>query len=254
MGLFKRIGNAIKSGAQKVIHGAGRVVEKFGEITHIGAIEDAGFNMRFFEFKSKDRYDSISTASIIDYNRECENVVNEAMSQSAPWESKIIDEFKNKIDAMEEELNDALPTEEIRKIDSLDTKGFEDEIKNVIKDYVSDRISLNNEEFEKIIKIAGRESRQEKIKNYIEKTLNGASEKAKAKCLEKQYAIFSDMYNALEEYFSIQRNFLDEHKENLKQIEMHKNDSEYKRKEAIRIVSDIANMSCIRTLTYVPKG
>ena len=236
----------------KGIDTIGRCIEKVGEVTHIWAIESLGIDIQINN-PVKERVDpenpDTSVKDTIDVHMACETARKEAMNKFRPAEDEYISKIEDEINQVIDKLKQTMPEEAFDALMFLDVEAFEKEIRNVVSDYVSDNISVNNPEYINILKMDD-EERKKSSKEFVDKVICGAANELYEQCKLKRFAIYKELYKSLEDYFSTQRKIGEEYERNVKEIQKHQKDTEYKNNATVHKVVSLAYMECIRTLTY----
>lgn len=236
---------------EKSVNLHGKILQKIGEITHIWAIESKGIDMRYFSFPEK-KYTKEDSDLTIEYFKLCERVVDEAENSARESVNRIIDEFENTIEIIDDELREIFKEDKgFQKIDSLNIEDFKNELRSLVREYISEEISMNNKEFEQIIKMQDKEKREGNIKRYLEETINKTEAHIHQKCLSQRDIIFQDVDRYLDEYLSREQNITETLKKYYVELQDCTDDIEKQRNLAIGRLSDAANMRSIRALTYI---
>lgn len=242
----------LKNLKSKTCNAIGVCLEKVGEITHFFSLEMLGLDMQINNPVSKKVDVTNSNASVqdtIDVHRACEKARQEAAEQAAPIEEEYIDRIEEDIENYKNALLGVLPTEVMQGFDYSIGNDFTKELHNTVSNYVSKKISQDNDEFVKILNMED-SVRLIKSEQYIKKVLSEASTELYEKCQNKKISLYRKMYDDLDKYFSNQRKLGEEQERNYQELMAHKNDIAYQEEKAIAKIVDIAHMECIRTLTY----
>lgn len=253
MGFFSSIGRTITNVKRAVCRGAGKVIEKVGEITGNINIEMKGFEIQcnnpYLEKQVDLNSSETSVQDTIDVHKMCEETRQQAATQARKYEDEIVDKIEEDINEFVDALAEVFPENILEEFDYGIGDAFEDDIHNTVSDYVAKHISQDSEEFVKILNMND-SIRAEKTDEYVKKTINEAIKLLHDKCRNKKIAVYRKMCDDLEAYFSNEKNMAEELEKNMKELQEHKDDMEYYEKQAIDTVKDIAYMECIRTLTY----
>lgn len=237
---------------RKAFNIIGQGIEKIGEITHIFSVEMFGLDMQINN-PVKEKVDvtdsNTSVEETINVHTACERARKEVAEQAEPIEEKLIEELKKDVNKFRDYFAEILPEDILRNFDySLKDISIE-EIHNTTSEYVSKKISQDNDEYVKILNMDD-SIRKEESKIYIDKVLKEAKEKLESVCQSKKKNLYTKMYNDLEEYFTNQRKIGEEQQKNYEELKKHKDDIIYQEELAISTIIDIAYMECIRTLTF----
>lgn len=253
MGILSNIGRGIANVKRSICRGIGKVLENVGTVTHIWPVTGFGIDLQWSNPYLEKQIDLESTdASIqdtIDVHRACEKTRNDAAKQAKPFEDKMVDGLQEEINDFIDELAKIVPEDVLYDLNYGVGDAFENDIHNTVSEYVATHISQDSEEFVKILNMDD-SIRAEKTDQYVKKVVKKAIEKVQEKCIRKEISIYKRMLDDLELYFTHERNYAEEIKRNIEELQKHKDDMAFYEEQAIQTVTDIAYMECIRTLTY----
>lgn len=251
MGLFGFLGRAIVNARRAVCRAVGAAIEKVGEVTHITGLEMAGIEIQINNPYLEKRVD-MSTASVeetIDVHKMCEQTRTDVARQASKYEDEAICSLRNDIGTFIGVLAEVLPQEELTELGYGIDDSFEDDIRGTVSDYVATHISLDSEEFVKILNVRDSE-RKEKTADYSKKVADEAKEAFRKKCVSKKVEIYQKMLDDMKEYFSNEKKLAEEAQQNLEAMQKHQNNIGFREDQAVKTIVDIACVECIRTLTY----
>lgn len=226
----------------------GRGIEKFGEITHIGFIEDIGFNMQLnnpFGKRKPTNVDNITHDELGDINALCERCRHSADLQAKDVSEKCIEKIEDNIN----KLKIQFPDEIILGNDYSLSESFKTEIKESVSAYVAKKVSIDNKEFNEILNMSD-SVRKEKSDEFLKRTLSEAGKELEAKCKNKFRAIAKKMLEDIDEYCDRQRDYMQEIEDAEERLKECENDIETKKALIRENVIDASIIECIRVLTY----
>lgn len=253
MGFFSSIKRGFINVKRSICRGAGKVIEKVGEITRITPIEMAGWNLQCDNpvlEKQVDLNSSVtSIQDTIDIHKLCEETRNQVAMQAKKFEDQVVDNLEEDINKFIDALAEVFPESILDEFDYAIGTTFEDDIHNTVSDYVSVHVSQDSEEFVKILNMKD-SVRAEKTDEYVKKVLSDALKQLQEKSKFKKISIYRKMCDDLDSYFSNEKRIAEEAENNMKALQKRKGDIKYLEEQAIQTVVDVAYMECIRTLTY----
>lgn len=226
----------------------GRGIEKIGEITHIGFIEDIGLNMQIYNpFDRLKRTDtnSITHDELGDINAACEECRRSADMQAKDIAEECIEKIEDKVNSLKIQF----PEDIIGNNDYSLSKAFKNEIKESVSAYVARKVSIDNEEFRKILDMNG-SAREEKSNEFIKRTLSEAGKELDTKCKNKFISIVKMMINDIDEYCDRQRDYMQEIEDAEERLKECENDIETKKALIRENIIEASMFESIRTLTY----
>lgn len=237
----------IKDKCSSAIDKIGEGIEKLGEITHIGFIEDLGSSIfvRGNMFRKRTDVDKINYDELFDINAACEECRRSADMQVKDIAEKCIEKIEDKV----VEFKSEFPDDIIGDNDYSLSEEFKTEIKETVSAYVARKISIDNDEFKEILNMKDG-VRKEKSDEFLKRTLSEAGKELDRKCNNKYKAIIKRMLEDLDDYCTRQHNYMQEIEDAEERIEESENDIETKKVLIRKEIIDVSTTECIRVLTY----
>lgn len=110
---------------------------------------------------------------------------------------------------------------------------------------IAERVSTDNDEFLKCLKIEDDKARKAECHAYVEKTVNSVIQQTGKCIVEKTRKIIQIMLTEVEEYMRRQSAQLQEKYQELNDLQEQKDDPEFIERRLSRTYSDIGYLSCI---------
>ena len=255
---FKDLLEGAKVGAINLKRAAcrafGKTIEGIGKLLNDSTLEIKGYQIVIDNPVLKKRVDltdseKTSVQDTIDVHRMCEETRAQAAMQAKCYEDDIIDGIEDDINVFMDKLGEVLTEETLEEFFYSIDSSFVDDIHNTVSNYIASHISVDSEEFVSILNLPDAD-REKKTKNYVDKVLKNAKKELEKKANKKRMDIFHQIINDLDDCFSNEKKLNEEKQRIYKEMEQHRNDMEYCKKEAINTIADIDRMEAIRFLTY----
>ena len=241
MGIFRKF-------ASWATDKVGRGIEKIGEVTHIGFIEDLGLNMQIYNPFDRIGRTDINSATVddmMDINAECEKVRRSAEIQS----EDIVDQCITRIEDKIKEFEGQFPKEISSSYEYSLDDAFKEDVKSTISSYIAKNISIDNEEFNRILNMRDA-ARKEQSEVFMKRILTEAEQELKTKCNHKYIAVCNRMLNDLKEYCATEGNYMQELLDNQERIRESENAIETTKELIKEKIIDASTAESIRVLTY----
>lgn len=238
---FRNIVRAAKKAVGKVVefagdHLPGRMGDKLSEI---------GFNMQY----PTTAYDSSTATSTetVDFAKECKKASDSAIEQASPIIEEMIQWGKRELDKAQDSFQAVMPSE---KMDAATIASCFNGVKDDYQDFIAHEISSDNEQFSKIVKIATRIEREEKIKEYVKEVAKTASDRTEKEIIRRKNEALQKMIDTVEKYLQMQIENLRKEQEELHELQERQGDTNYLAERCGKQIVEIAFLECIRSQTF----
>ena len=207
------------------------------------AIWDIGFDIEFGGSSSSYSSNTASAQETIDLQAECNKACQDTEKKTKKAIGEVIKEAKSSVQSFE------------KKIKKLGAAGLDfslpddyfDSMEDAYLDYIQREISLDAEEFMKILEIKDDKKRKDECKKYIDTVVYGAKKHAIDYLNNKRYDALDSMTKEMKVYLDEKESTMKERKRQLDELESKKDDEEFINRIYMEHVVDISFLNCIRS-------
>lgn len=242
MGLWSficSVGSSIKSAAGRVVEAVGSVIPgRLGD-----KIEEIGWNMQY----PSSHYDS-GTATVsetVDITAECKKACEEATDQAEPVINEIINEGKKMLREVWDDVSKNVPVEER---DATIVATCFSGLKQEYRDFIAQKISLNNEDFLKAVKIVNRAKREQAIQQYVKTVFQSVSQFILNRANTEKDRAVQKMLAILENHLKSQEEEIQLREEALRGLEENQDNAESIVRNLTNQIVNISYLKCIRSI------
>lgn len=236
---------ALWDGAKRV---AGRAIEAVGSVIPgpLGdKFEEIGRDMQY----PKSYYDSddatISETETVNITAECKKVCEEATKQADPVINEIINEGKRILQKVWDDFSRSVPTEER---DATIIATCFSGLKQEYRDFIAQRISLDNEDFLKAAKIKSQTEREQAIQQYVKNVFQDVSQFVLDRANKEKNNAIQKMLDILEKHLKSQEEEMQIREETLRRLEENRDDAESIISNLTEQIVHISYLKCIRSV------
>ena len=241
---FKKIVSAPRMVVASVVKGIGQLAQN----VNASPILIAGWAIEEFgELITPECYkrESATVNSTINVGEDCKKYFNLAKETLNPKLEQYCGKEKNRINECKEQIQLLVPDTVFLRIKAQIPQNPYDEACKACWDMIAERVSTDNDEFLKCLKIEDDKARKAECHAYVVKTVNSVIQQTGKCIVEKTREIIQLMLTEVEEYMRRQSTQLQEKYQELNDLQEQKDDPEFIVRRLSRTYSDIGYLSCI---------
>ena len=241
---FKKIVSAPRMVVASVVKGIGQLAQKVNATPVFvtgWAIEEFGDLITPECYKRE----SATVNATINVGENCKQYFNLAKETLNPKLEQYCGREKNRINDCKEQIQWLVPDAVFLRIKAQIPQNPYDEACKACWDMIAERVSTDNDEFLKCLKIEDDKARKAECHAYVEKTVNSVIQQTGKCIVEKTREIIQLMLTEVEEYMRRQSTQLQEKYQELNDLQEQKDDPEFIERRLSRTYSDIGYLSCI---------
>lgn len=183
--IIEKIGDKLAESDKSVIYETGWALQKLGKKIDPKCYQE----------------ETSSAKEVIDISFYCKQYYNEAISNINAELDAMINKCNTDIKNIKSEIQLLIPYDIFLRVKNVIPKEPFSEIRENVKNTISEKISISNDEFKNLLGIYSDDERKAKCTEYIAKTMENSLNQASKDCDDTKRSIITDMLSQVHDYF-----------------------------------------------------